>query len=64
LFALLTEKQLRRGSHRSISELEDATRAHPEHHNRDPKPFIWTKTGDQIFDSVARFYKRISGSAH
>ena len=63
-FALLTERQLRRGVHRSTRELEDAIRAFLEHHNRNPKPFIWTKTADQILDSVARFCKRISNSGH
>jgi transposase len=43
LFALLTEKQLRRGVFRSTRELETAIRAYLEHHNRHPKPFIWTK---------------------
>ena len=64
LFGLLTEKQLRRGVHRSTRELEDAIRAFLEHHNRDPKPFIWTKTADQILESVGRFCKRISDSGH
>jgi hypothetical protein len=64
LLALLTEKQLRRGVHRSTRELEDAIRAYLEHHNRDPKPFIWTKTADQILESVARFCTRISDSGH
>jgi transposase len=63
-FALLTERQLRRGVHRSTRELEDAIRTYLEHHNRHPKPFIWTKTADQILDSVARFCKRISNSGH
>jgi transposase len=63
-FGLLTEKQLRRGVHRSTRELEAAIRAYLEHHNRHPKPFIWTKTADQILDSVARFCKRISNSGH
>jgi len=63
-FALLTEKQLRRGVHRSTRELEHAIRAYLEHHNHNPKPFIWTKTADQILESVARFCKRISNSGH
>jgi transposase len=46
-FALLTEKQLRRGVHRSVRELQEAIRAYLEQHNRHPKPFIWTKTADQ-----------------
>jgi hypothetical protein len=64
LFGLLTEKQLRRGVHRSIRELEDAIRAYLDHHNRNPKPFIRTKTADQILESVARFCKRVSDSRH
>ena len=63
-FALLTEKQLRRGVHRSTRELQDAIRSYLDHHNRNPKPFIWTKTADQILESVARFCKRISNSVH
>ena len=62
LFALLTEKQLRRGVHRSTRELQATIRTYLEHHNRHPKPFIWTKTADQILDSVARFCTRISNS--
>jgi len=63
-FAGLTEKQLRRGIHRSTRELEHAIRRYLERNNRYPKPFIWTKTADQILDSVARFCKRTSDSGH
>jgi transposase len=63
-FAALTEKQLRRGAHRSTRELEDAIRRYLEISNRHPKPFIWTKTADQILESVNRFCKRISNSGH
>jgi transposase len=63
-FALLTEKQLRRGAHRSTRELEQAIRRFLALNNRHPKPFRWTKTADQILESVARFCKRISNSGH
>ncbi len=63
-FALLTEKQLRRGVHRSTKELEKAIRTYIQHHNKDPKPFIWHKNADQILDSVARFCARTSDSGH
>ena len=63
-FALLTEKQIRRGVHRSTRQLEDAIRAFLDHNNRHPTPFIWTKTADQILESLARFCKRISNSRH
>jgi transposase len=63
-FALLTETQLRRGVHRSTRELEDAIRAYLALTNKHPKPFIWTKTADQILDSLARSCQRISDSGH
>jgi len=63
-FAALTEKQLRRGVHRSTRELEDAIYRYVHHHNRAPKPFIWTKTADQILESLAQSCRRISASGH
>ncbi len=63
-FATLTERQLRRGVHRSTRELEAALRHYVETYNQDPKPFVWTKTADQILEAVARFCKRTSDSAH
>jgi transposase len=63
-FALLTEKQLRRGAHRSTKELESAIRNVIRNHNKNPKPFVWHKTADQILDSVARSCKRTLDSGH
>lgn len=63
-FAALTEKQLRRGVHRSTRELEDAIYHYLEATNDQPKPFIWTKTADQILATIARFCQRISDSGH
>ena len=55
-------KQIRRGVHRSTRELETAIYRYIEHQNQAPKPFIWTKTADQILASLARFCQRISDS--
>ncbi len=57
-FAELTTKQIRRGVHRSVSELERAIRAFLDAHNADPKPFAWTKSADEILASIARFAQR------
>ena len=54
-FGLLTEKPLRRGVHQSSGELEAAIYRYLDFTNEDPKPFVWTKTADQILTSVARF---------
>ena len=52
-FGLLTEKQLRRGVHQSSAELETAIYRYLDVTNEDPKPFVWTKTADQILANVA-----------
>ena len=57
-FAELTNKRIRRGVFRSVKELETAIRDYIAVHNEDPKPFVWTKTADQILDSIARYAQR------
>lgn len=57
-FAELTNKQVRRGVHRSVAELERAIRTFIDTHNADPQPFVWTKTADEILASIARFAQR------
>jgi transposase len=63
-FALLTEKQNRRGVHRSTRELEKAIRHYLGKYNEAAKPFVWTKTAEQILASVARFFQRTSVTGH
>jgi transposase len=63
-FAALTEKQIRRGSHRSVRELESAIKSFLAATNESPKPFVWTKSADEILASVARYCARTSGSGH
>lgn len=63
-FAALTEKQIRRGSFRSTRELEAAIRSFLDQHNAKPKPFLWTKSADDILDSIARYCQRINDSGH
>lgn len=63
-FATLTEKQIRRGTHRSTRQLEEAIRNYLELNNANPKPFVWTKSADDIMASIERFCMRISNSGH
>ena len=63
-FGLLTEKQLRRGVHQSSGELEAAIYRYLDVTNEDPKPFVWTKTADQILANVARFCRRTLDTGH
>jgi len=50
--------RIRRGVFRSVRELESAIREYIRVHNEDPKPFVWTRTADQILDSMARYARR------
>jgi transposase len=63
-FAELTTKKLRRGAHRSVRDLNADIRAWIETWNNHPKPYIWTKTADQILESVATYCTRINESRH
>jgi len=54
-FALLTDKKIRRGVHRSVEELKADITAFIDRHNDDPKPFRWTKSADDILASIERF---------
>jgi transposase len=57
-FAELTTKQIRRGAHRSVDALEAAIHAFLDAHNEAPKPFVWTKSADDILASIGRFAQR------
>jgi len=63
-FAELTTKKLRRGAHRSVGQLNADIRAWIETWNENPQPFVWTKTADQILDSISRYCNRINDSRH
>jgi len=63
-FATLTDKQIRRSAHRSVRELESAIKSYLAITNQSPKPFVWTKTADDILASVARFCARTSETRH
>src|SRR5215467_1935719 len=61
-FAELTEKWLRRRTHRSTLALESAIRQWLDTWNAAPRPFVWTKTADEILATLAGYLQRISGA--
>jgi transposase/transcriptional regulator with XRE-family HTH domain len=63
-FAELTNKWLRRGTHRSTKELEASIAIGSTTWNDDPKPFVWHKSADEILDTLATYCARISDSRH
>ena len=63
-FGLLTDKQLRRGVHDSVTSLEADIQSWIEHWNTNPRPFSWTRTADEILERLARYLQRIPGGGH
>jgi transposase len=63
-FAEITEKRIRRGAFRSVKALERAIQEYLDHHNKNPKPFVWTATADTILTRIAGICERISDSGH
>ena len=57
-FALLAEKQIKRGAHKSVKELIAAIKAFLAQQNANPKPLRWTKSADDILASIERFCRR------
>jgi hypothetical protein len=64
LFAEITERCVRRGSHTAVAQLETAMLEYLRKRNRDPKPFVWTADADLILGKIQRLSKRISNSGH
>lgn len=63
-FAEITVKLLRRGVHRSVTALEKDIRGWIERWNTDPRPYVWTRTADQILESLTAYCRRINDSGH
>jgi transposase len=61
-FAELTNRKLRRSTHRSIKQLETDVTTWIDAWNQHPKPFVWTKTADEILASLAGYLTRLNQS--
>jgi len=63
-FAELTTKLLQRGVHKNVQALEADIRNWIKTWNENPKPFVWTKTADEILEALTRYCQRINGAGH
>jgi transposase len=63
-FAELTNKQLRRGVHKSVHALETDIRDWIATWNSNPRPYVWTKTANQILERLTGYLNRIPDSGH
>jgi hypothetical protein len=63
-FAELTTRKLRRSAHRSVTDLESDLRKWINEWNKAPKPFVWTKSADEILETLAAYCQRIIDSGH
>ncbi|RKS05160.1 transposase [Nocardiopsis sp. Huas11] len=59
-FAEITNRLIRRGTHRSVQALEKDIRAWAASWNENPRPYVWTKTAEEILESLASYCQRIS----
>ena len=64
LFAEITRELLQRSDHRSVQALEKDLRSWVRSWNENPKPFIWTKTAEEILASLGRLLQRTTGAGH
>jgi hypothetical protein len=55
---------LQRGVHRSVTDLTTDITAWLDTWNENPRPFLWTKTADQILDTIHSYLEWINDSAH
>jgi len=53
-FGEITRKRIRRGAFKSVADLELAIYDYVARHNKNPKPFVWTKKADDIIEKVER----------
>lgn len=63
-FAELTTKKLKRGTHRSVRELNTDIRTWIDTWNENPRPYVWTRTAEEILESIGRYCNRINASQH
>jgi len=63
-FAELTIRKLRRSAHRSVTELEADIRRWISDWNKNPRPFVWTKSADDILETIAGYRQRTTGPRH
>lgn len=59
-FSEITNRRIRRGTHRSVQALEKDIRAWAAAWNEDPRPYAWTKTAEEILDNTASYCQRIN----
>ena len=62
-FRELTQKRLRRGNFTGVKELVTAIKEYLAQNNKQPKPFVWTATAQQIIEKVGHC-KGISETLH
>jgi len=63
-FSVITRRSIRRGSFRSTRQLESAIKEFIADSNDEPRPFVWTKTADEILNTIKRFCQAIGDSGH
>ena len=61
-FAMLTEKQIRRGVFTSVGHLEECLKDYLNTYNENPRPLVWTKSAEEIMKKVSRGRKALAAT--
>jgi hypothetical protein len=62
-FSALTTKKLQRSAHRNVKELANDILAWAAAWNENPRPFVWTKTAEQILERLAGYCTAVNTTA-
>ncbi len=63
MFSALTTKELKRSAHRNVKELAADISYWAATWNENPRPFVWTKSAEQILERLAAYRAAINASA-
>ena len=63
-FAKITDERIRRGVFKSTLQLTEAIHSYLETHNRNAKPFVWTKTADEIINKLKPVYQMTNNTMY
>ena len=64
LFGKITAERIRRGAFKSVLELTEAIHSYIEAHNRNPKPYVWTKTAEEIINKLKPVYQMTNNTMY
>lgn len=63
-FAEITRRMIRRGGSTPVKQMEQESHSWIDNCSDDPEPLVWTKTAEEIFETITSYLHRINDSEH